>query len=318
MVVLNRSTPFYIVLNIGSGHGDSTVARKTIADVLDAAGQVHEFLLVERADDLKRLTQRAVEQAQQHSGVVVAAGGDGTINTVAQAVLSSGVPFGVLPQGTFNYFGRTHGIPTETAAAAQALLSATVTPVQVGLVNDRIFLVNGSAGLYPQVLEDREIYKSRFGRFRLVALWSGVMTLLRGYPQLRLSIERDGAAATPLRTPTLFVGNNRLQLEQIGIAEASAQPHGFLVAVTPQPVSRLAMLGLIARGIAGKLGAARTVDSFQFKTLTVRFQGGKRRRIKIATDGEIVWLDMPLIFRVSPQPLLLLLPAPAERVIEKP
>jgi diacylglycerol kinase family enzyme len=43
------------------------------------------------------LAQRAVEQARQQQGVVVAAGGDGTINAVAQVVLKSGCPFGVLP-----------------------------------------------------------------------------------------------------------------------------------------------------------------------------------------------------------------------------
>ncbi|MET0378728.1 MAG: diacylglycerol kinase family protein [Spongiibacteraceae bacterium] len=317
MVELKRDTPLFIVLNVGSGHGDAEIAKNTIAEILSAAGQAHEFVLVERADDLKRLAQSAVEKAQLQRGAVIAAGGDGTINAVAQAVLPSGVPFGVLPQGTFNYFGRTHGIPTETGTSAQALLNATVTPVQVGLVNERIFLVNASIGLYPQVLEDRELYKSRFGRFRLVALWSGLMTLLRGYPQLRLLIERDGGKVENLHTPTVFAGNNRLQLEQIGIPEAVAQPQGFLVAVTPRPVSRWAMLGLIARGIRGKLGAANTVDSFEFKTLRVRNRFGMHRRIKVATDGEIVWLDMPLIFRVSPQPLHLLMPAAADKVVEQ-
>lgn len=317
MVALTRYTPLFIVLNVGSGHGDAETAQSAIAEIFSAAGQAHEFILVERADELKQCARSAVEKAQQRQGVVIAAGGDGTINAVAQAVLPSGVPFGVLPQGTFNYFGRTHGIPTDTQASAQALLNATVTPVQVGLVNDRIFLVNASIGLYPQVLEDRELYKSRFGRFRLVALWSGLMTLLRGYPQLRLLIERDGAKTETLRTPTLFVGNNRLQLEQIGIAEAAAQPQGFLIAVTPRPVSRWAMLGLIARGIRGKLGTANTVGSFEFKTLSVRNRFRAQRRIKVATDGEIVWLDLPLVFRVSPQPLYLLMPAPADKVVER-
>jgi hypothetical protein len=87
---------------------------------------------------------------------VVAAGGDGTINTVAHEAVRQGCLFGVLPQGTFNYFGRTHGIPEDLAEAVRALLRARVTPVQVGMVNDRIFLVNASVGLYPQLLEARE------------------------------------------------------------------------------------------------------------------------------------------------------------------
>lgn len=54
--------------------------------------------------------------------VVVAAGGDGTLNAVARAVFGSGCAFGVLPQGTFSAFSRTHGIPTDIGAAMQVLL----------------------------------------------------------------------------------------------------------------------------------------------------------------------------------------------------
>lgn len=312
------SAPFFIVLNVGSGHGDANDAQATIASILGEAGRAFEILLVDGAHQLPQRAQEAVDAARRNDGIVVAAGGDGTLNTVAQAVLPTGLPFAVLPQGTFNYFGRTHGIPTDTAAATRALLNAMPQPVQVGLVNERVFLVNTSIGLYPRVLEKREEHKSRFGRFRLVALWSGVVTLLRGYPQLRLLLERDGQPATALRTPTLFVGNNRLQLEQIGIPEAGAQPHGFLVAVSPRPVSRWAMLRLIAHGMRGRLGDAPAVDSFEFVELVVRSPTRHWRRAKIATDGEIIWLDLPLTFRVSPQPLQLLLPAPADRVVEQP
>jgi diacylglycerol kinase family enzyme len=56
----------------------------------------------------------------------------------------------VLPQGTFNYFSRTHGIPLDTTDATRALLAGMIRPVQVGLLNDRVFLVNASLGLYPR------------------------------------------------------------------------------------------------------------------------------------------------------------------------
>ena len=69
----------------------------------------------------------------------MAVGGDGTINTVAQATLLAGLPFGIIPQGTFNYSSRTHGIPSDVREATTALLSARVKPIQVGEVNDRIF-----------------------------------------------------------------------------------------------------------------------------------------------------------------------------------
>ncbi len=184
--------------------------------------------------------------------------------------------------------------------------------MQVGLINDRVFLVNASLGLYPQLLEDREAYKAQFGRSRLVALVSGLCHLAARAPAAEVAeIDHAGGETRVLRTPTLFVGNNPLQLQQIGLPEATQIEHGQLAAVLLKPVSTLAMLGLLARGALGQLGEADDVLSFAFDQITVApaMPYGKRR-IKVATDGEIGWAKAPLQFRVSPQPLYLLKPAP--------
>ena len=232
--------------------------------------------------------------------MVVAAGGDGTLNAVAQAVLGSGCAFGVLPQGTFNYFGRTHGIPQDTALAMQLLLNAPVQPVQVGLVNDRVFLVNASVGLYPRLLEEREGWKRRFGRSRLVAFGAGATTLLRGYRSLRLQIEVQGQTRR-LRTPTLFVGNNPLQLEQLGFPHAQEVERGMLAAIVLRPVSRPTMMWLMLRGAFGQLGDADQVLSITCTSLNAGLGWPQTARsIKVATDGEVLRLALPLQFRVSP------------------
>lgn len=299
--------PLFIVMNAGAGHSDAEVTRKTLVRVFQEARREHEFILLEDAASLPEATQRAVALARARGGVVVAAGGDGTINGVAQGVLGSGCLFGVLPQGTFNYFGRAHGIPQDDEAAARALLGAAVQEVQVGLVNDRIFLVNGSLGLYPELLEEREAMKSQLGRSRAVAMLAGFRTLLRKQIPQRLTLECDGLTRTVL-TPTLFIGNNALQLERLGFPEASALQRGQLAAVVVRRGGLFSMLTLILRSIVGRLGEAEKVDAFAFQRLTV--SSGHKRQFKVATDGEIYWLKAPLVFRVAPEPLLLLVPRP--------
>lgn len=302
---MTPENPLFIVFNKGSGKHDADTTAATIRRILDRAGRRYDLASADNPRQLPTLAQRAVELAQQQQGAVVAVGGDGTINAVVQVVLNSGRPFGVLPQGTFNYFGRTHGIPTETATALPLLLDATVQPVQVGLLNGRAFLVNASLGLHPQLLEEREAYKQQFGRSRFVALCAGVLTLLREHRQLVLRLEQEGQSRT-LRTPTLFVGNNRLQLEQLGISQASAVEQGQLVALAVRPVRTLALFGLLCRGALGQLGNTDNVMSFAFDRLTVRPH--RRRRIKVAMDGEVSWLHTPLVFQVAPHPLPLLVP----------
>lgn len=307
-----QSGPLFIVMNAASGAKDADEERRIISDVFTTAGRPFEFFNIEKPAQITDVCAQAVARAQKENGVVVAAGGDGTINAVAGAVLRSQCPFGVLPQGTFNYFGRANAIPQDTRAAALALLGASISPVSVGEVNGRVFLVNASLGLYPQLLEDREAWKKQFGRSRLVAFASGLATLFKARGQLRLDVELAGKT-THLRTPTLFVGNNHLQLAQVGIDEAHAQAvsEGALAAVSVRPIGTPALLWLLVRGVIGRLGDAENIDSFSFRRLTVGMR--KKRRVKVATDGEIVWMTLPLVFQVADVPLLLMVPAPADR-----
>ena len=241
------------------------------------------------------------------------------MNTVAQAAHAAGCAMGVVPQGTFNYFARTHGIPGDPAEATRALFTAVPTPVQVAAINDRIFLVNASLGLYPDLLEDREAYKARFGRSRMVAFWAGAMTLLRAQRNLRLHIEH-GTSLRQVRALTLFVGNNRLQLEQLGVqapGPAAAAPGGtpgagHLTAVVLRPIGTLAMIRLMLHGAMGTLGEAQGVEHFEFRRLVVTPTLPQRRRgMKVAHDGEVARMRAPLEFRVLDKPQLLLIPQAA-------
>ena len=299
--------PLLFIINAASGRHDSDATRQLIDEVLRTNGRTGELLFA-RPHELAQVAQQAAATACARRSVVVAVGGDGTINSVAQAAHAQGCAMGVLPQGTFNYFARTHGIPADAAQAVQVLLRCEPVPVQVGLINERVFLVNASLGLYPELLQDREAYKTRFGRSRVVAFAAALVTLLGQHRQLRLRIER-GTNVRDLTTPTLFIGNNRLQLEQVGLAQASALDQGCLAAVMLRPIGALAMLWLLLRGSFGTLGEAGTVESFQFHRMLVKprlaWGGG---RVKVAFDGEVNWMRAPLEFRVSPKPLYLIKP----------
>lgn len=291
---------------------------------MHSARRTFRLFVIGEPNDLASTVREAVDAANAEGGVVVAVGGDGTINAVANVAWSSGCVFGAIPQGTFNYFGRTHGIPEGIVGALDDLLHGEPAPVQVGLVNDRLFLVNVSVGMYPDLLEDREAFKQRYGRSRLVAMWSALVTAFGDHRYLDLEMAQEDERVH-LRATTLFIGNNRLQLEQVGMREAEAVKQGQLAAIAVNHVGTAAMLWLAARGALGSLGDADNVTGFSFRRLTVTSFGllrnqhgpdpsqpatGKRhpgkRRIKVAADGEIMWLQTPLEFRVAPQPLLLI------------
>jgi diacylglycerol kinase family enzyme len=193
--------------------------------------------------------------------------------------------------------------------ATRALLHATLRPVQVGVVNQQIFLVNASIGLYAQVFEDREFYKKRLGRSRFIALGVILMTLLREHPHVTLHLDAEERVQV-IHTPTLVVGNNPIQLERLGIPDVPALQQDRLIAVTVRSVGVLGLLRLVYHSAMGQLGQAENVVSFAFRRLTVngRFPF-RHRRIKVALDGEVMRLSLPLVFEIAPTPLWLLAPA---------
>jgi diacylglycerol kinase family enzyme len=267
---IDPAAPLQFVINAAAGSGEADAAREAIEAALAQAGR-RGTLLFSGPGELGRVARQAASEAQAQRTAVVAVGGDGTINTVAQAAHAQGCAMGVVPRGTFNYFARTHGVPADIGEAARQLMRWTPQAVQVAAVNDQVFLVNASLGMYPDLLEDREAYKARFGRSRWVAFWAASATLLRAQRKLHLQIE-EGTSVRHVRALTLFVGNNRLQLEQLGLlpqpaadgTPAVATEHGRITAVMLRPIGTLEMLRLMLRGALGTLGEAPSVDHFEF------------------------------------------------------
>lgn len=309
---LDSAATLHFVINGRSGSQDGDGTRETIEAALATAGRRGQLHFCDPAD-LSRITSELARQALSEGSALVAVGGDGTINTVAQAAHNAGCMLGVIPRGTFNYFARTHGIATDVAASMAQLLGARPEPVQVAAVNDHLFLVNASVGLYPDLLEDRERWKSRFGRSQWVAVWAAFATLFRAQRRLKLQIDLDGAQRE-VQTLTLFVGNNRLQLEQAGMVEdprpGGARDNGRVTAVMLKPRGTFTILGLMLRGAMGTLGDADDIERFEFQRMVVKPPAVMRGRgVKVAFDGEVVRMKPPLDFHVEPRPLWLLKPA---------
>ena len=306
---IDPASSLQFIVNAAAGSSDAEVKREVIEAALQAGGRRGDLLFCDPAE-LSHMSYQAAVRATATRTAVVAVGGDGTLNTVAQAAHAAGCAMGVVPQGTFNYFARTHGIPADPADAVRQLLCSVPAPVQVAGINDRVFLVNASLGLYPDLLEDREAYKARFGRSRWVAFLAGCATLLRAQRRLRLRTEMGGKARD-MQTLTLFVGNNRLQLQQLGAEPedtlAGTPGDGTMAALVLRPIGTRSMLGLMLHGAMGRLGEAAGVERFEFQHLVVRpTLPQSRSGVKVAFDGEVTMMRAPLEFRVLAKPLYLL------------
>ncbi len=302
----------FIVWNHRSGAHQADASAEQIQAALARSGRPHRLVPV-APGDMARSCHEAGRLASAQGGVLVAAGGDGTVNAVAQAALAHDCPLGVLPQGTFNLFARDLGLPLDAAGALTCLLQARPEPVQVGWVNQRLFLVNASVGMYPKLLADREVAKQRLGRHRWIAVLAGLVSLFEWRLQLALDVELDGRQRR-LRTPSLFVSNNRVQLTRVGIDDAVVRQVGAgrLAGIAARDIGWGTKLRLFGRALAGNLGESREIESFTLRSLNVGARS--TRRLRVATDGEVGWMELPLRFTVAPRPLQVMLPPPEMRV----
>jgi diacylglycerol kinase family enzyme len=303
---------FFIVMNRGSGSSAKDEARAAITSELERAGRAFRFVPIEQGG-IVQACQQAARLVAEQGGILVAAGGDGTLNCAAQAAVLHDCPMGVIAQGTFNLFARQLGLPLDASEATRMLLRAMPEPVQVGLVNERVFLVNASVGLYPQLLADREQAKQKLGRRRSIAMLAALKSMLEWRRRLVLDAELDGEI-TQLRTATVFVCNNALQLRRVGIDDAIVAQigQGKLGCLSVRTTTLWSKLRVLAAAAFGQLGREPEIDSAALRSLTVSTRGA--HRAKVATDGEIQWMELPLRFTVAPRPLRVMLPPPELRL----
>lgn len=299
---------FRIIMNAASGNDAKDETRRLVLSRLQELGCTAEVVDIAAGADVAERCDAAVAQAKQDGAIVVAAGGDGTLNAIAAACHKQEVPMGVIPLGTFNYFARDLGIPLDAEAAATVLAQAPLRPVAAGDVNGRLFLVNASIGLYTQAIRNRENAKARFGRYRIVAL----ATAIAGFFRRRVfavTIDSDAGSVTR-RTMMVFVCKNRFQLEKLGLAMAeNIAPERLCLSVL-RPVSRLQVARILFRSMLGAMQGESRVEEMAAPRFRV---DTARRHLHAVLDGEIVKLDAPLEFRALPAALHVIAPQNGDR-----
>lgn len=280
-----------IIVNRRSGAGDKSELNERIEAAFRRHGWPVDFVTCQRRD----MERRIEDAARRPGGTIVAAGGDGTINAVACACLRAQRPFGIVPAGTFNYVARNLGIPPAIDDAVATIVAGATRALDVGEVNGRLFLNNAGVGLYSHLIERREEDKCRFGRKRIVGLFSGLRCLLDRHPLHRFELRADGQPQR-LRTTTLFFGCNALQLENYNVAARNCLHAGRLAVLSLAVHSRADIARAVwAALMTGALESADAIESFCAREVRL---STPRKALKVAIDGEIVVMRPPLELRL--------------------
>lgn len=290
-----------VLMNRGSGAGDKERTRELLLELLRAHDPDATVTFVP-PDQLGRVAKERVQAGK----MVAAAGGDGTVAAVAATMADTGAPMGVLPLGTFNYFARDLGIPLDIEEATRVLCAGHVVSRSIGDVNGRLFLSNASIGIYPLALDERERVYERFGRSRAIAYAALARSVIRSWRRFRLDMMVDGRHMVR-RTPLLFVANNRYQIDSFGLPGDTCLGSGsFAVYMTPI-ATRLALLELSLKALVGSIRRSPELDVTCAREISVEMRG---RRLRVAADGEVLYVAPPVRFRLRSGALKVVAPAP--------
>ena len=288
-----------LVMNRSAGGPDDPQAH--ILELFRAEGQEPRVL---QPNGARNIAAVAREAAQSDDRIVVAAGGDGTISAVADALAGTGKVLGVLPVGTLNHFAKDLGIPLDLEAAVRTIQEGNVAAIDVGEVNGRIFINNSNLGIYPHIVARREAQQQRLARGKWLAFFWATVQALRRFPFLDLRIAFEGQQIVR-RTAFLFVGNNEYKIAGFELGSRACVNGGKLGLYLSQGTGRLGLFRLAFHALFGRVDQAKDFDVFCVTEARIET---RKRRLLVACDGEVERMQSPLHYRIRPAALQVLVP----------
>ena len=282
-----------IILNTASGTASKPETAARVTELFEAAGVPTRLHVLSSPEALPALVERELAAG---ADAVVAGGGDGTVNTIASILAGGPTPLGVLPLGTLNHFAKVFQIPMDLDKAVGIIAKGHVARVDVGRVNDRVFVNNCSIGIYPNIVERRERLRAE-GIGKWPAFFRAVLEVLRREEEVSVRLDVDGRQIVS-RTPFVFVGNNEYEVEGIHLGARSQLDAGQLFAYLAPRVHTRDLPKLLTHALLGRAredGQLQVVPAVELWIETLY-----AREIKVACDGELLKLKTPLHFRSWP------------------
>lgn len=253
--------------------------------------------------------------------LVVAFGGDGTVNEVVNGLAGTDIPVTFLPGGNTNVVCRTLGIPNDVVDATEHLLTLAddfqPRKIDLGLINDRYFVFSCGAGIDATVVERVDAnprLKSKAGPY--FYSWHAVSGYLRQYMRnpIRLEVTVDGevhegvTALTQNSDPFTYFSN-----QPVHVCENVAIDDGTLGMVLLKRANQFDVMSIIPRLLSSKLSAAKhnQVETFEhLKEATIRSTSaddtGEIRKFPVQVDGDYIGQYEEVTLKAAPQALTII------------
>ncbi len=291
-----------IIANPASGGAQSDTALRELAETarwLTERGVPTELRLTRRVG---HATELAREAASAGYDQVIAAGGDGTVNDVIQALAGYRTALGVLPMGTVNVWAREMGIGLNASEARETLLNGVRRRVDLGRAGQRYFLMMAGVGFDAEVA--RRVEQGRLKRFGLKLLeylaTVGLLSLTRPSDTVRITV---GSRRRREQALMVIIGNTRLYGGAMTFTRGAIADDGALDVVVIGSGGILHRVNVLGRAFLRLPNTGPHVRYERTQSLRVE----SKRSVPVQVDGEVIGY-LPMTFSVAPQALSVIVP----------
>lgn len=240
----------------------------------------------------------AAAAAKKGYRIVVAAGGDGTVNEVVNGIAGSDSALGVLPVGTMNVFAAELGLPARLRDAWRVIVEGKPRQVDLACANRQYFVQLAGVGLDAQVVKETSWdMKRRLGPISY--LLSAAQVAARKPP--RIQIEAEGRK---MEGSFVLIGNGRFYGGRIQVFRDAVVDDGLLDVIVFQKTSHLDIAWYLGHILVGRHTMLPDVTYFQARKLRVTSE----EEVPVEVDGELSTV-LPVTFRVSAGKLRVMAPA---------
>lgn len=275
--------------------GDATPKIQQAKACLGAQGAQVELALTAVRGDALRAAQTA---KSDNFDLIVAAGGDGTLNEVINGLAPSTIPLAFIPLGTTNVFALEAGIPRDIAAACRIALTGTPTPVCLGRADRTRFLLMAGVGFDAEVVHQVDLRLKRYlGKLAYVV---SALRIFFGPPLPTIELTLDDGSQ--LQGHGVIIGNGRFYGGRFSLTPgASLQEDRFEVCLL-QKAGRLNLLHFLLRMLLHRPLAPAGGKLFKARELTLRGDA-----VSVQIDGDPHG-RLPMKFRVLSGELVMVMP----------
>jgi diacylglycerol kinase family enzyme len=293
--------PVAVILNpsAGAAHGHDDLKQR-VEGLFGEAGLEAQVEVAPTSSAVPELARTALERGCR---IIVAGGGDGTVSSVAGAIAGTDVVLGVLPLGTLNHFAKDLHISLDIEGAVKDIAAGQMTKVDVGRLNERIFINNSSLGLYPELVKKRA-EQQRLGHSKWAAFVWAATTVLRRHRLFTVRLSVDGKESRR-RTALVFVGNNEYEVKGLHLGTRVHLDRGRLFIGITRGSGRHGLLRICLNALLGSLGTHQDLELIKAQEVVIET---RRQRVEVALDGEVTRMKTPLNYRTWPGALRVMAP----------